>query len=367
MHQIDDGNNMQNTTRFKIWVCEYISAGGLASETLPASLLQEGLLMRDALLADLAALGVDCITSHDYRVMPPMHAQSLEVGTLDVANSIWQQQLAQHAVDACWIIAPESNGVLHDLCQQVQTLGLPWIGCSAQAIQETSSKACMAERCRTAGVPVLPHVMLTEVADFEGLPWDNQAHQHGWVVKPDDGAGCEETFYFKYKSELIEFNNNLKNYSVERSSRFLLQPYVPGAALSMSVIATTNAVKVIAAHRQQVEIVDGKFVFNGAGVNEAASELAAMQRLAEQVHQAIPGLVGYWGADMILQETGELILVEVNPRLTTPYIALSQILSQNPAAMILEAILNHKLPDCVAKAAVRLTLNSHQERNYDQV
>jgi predicted ATP-grasp superfamily ATP-dependent carboligase len=358
---------MQNTTRFKIWVCEYISAGGLASETLPASLLQEGLLMRDALLADLAALGVDCITSHDYRVMPPMHAQSVAIGPLDVANSIWQQKIAQSAVDACWVIAPETGGVLHDLCQQVQALGLPWIGCSAQAIEDTSSKARMAERCRAAGVAVLPHVMLAEVKDFEGLPWEDQANQHGWVVKPEDGAGCEATFYFKNKSELIEFNHNLKNNSLLKSSRYLLQPYVPGAALSMSVIATNTAVKVIAANRQQVEIINGEFIFSGAGVNEAAGQLNAMQRLAEQVQRAIPGLVGYWGADMILNETGDLVLVEVNPRLTTPYIALSQVLSQNPAAMILEAVLNNKLPDCIAESTVRLSLNSHQEGEYDQV
>lgn len=358
---------MQNTTRFKIWVCEYISAGGLVAEALPASLLQEGLLMRDALLADLAALGMDCITSHDYRVMPPAMAQSVAIQAHENAHSVWQQQLAEQDIDACWVIAPETQGILQALCHLVQDMGIPWVGCTAQAIADTTSKACMAELCHQAGVPVVPHVMLAELTTLESLSWYGQGQLHGWVVKPDDGAGCTATYYFKKDSELIEFKNNLINNSLLSQTQFLLQPYVPGIALSMSVVATANEVKVIAAHRQQVEIVNGEFTFNGAGVNEATDQILAMQRLAEQVHRAIPGLIGYWGADMILNAAGALVLVEINPRLTTPYIGLSRIMNSNPAGVILQAVLNNQLQADVASSSLRLTLNTLQEGGYDQV
>ena len=155
MHQIDDGNNMHNQSRLKIWVCEYVSAGGLASEALPASLLQEGLLMRDALLADLSALGVDCITSHDSRVAAPIHASSQPLHPGEDAKALWRQQLASDDVDACWVIAPETDGVLHHMQQLVQAAGKTWIGCSADAIAQTSAKSVMAEVCQQAAVDFL--------------------------------------------------------------------------------------------------------------------------------------------------------------------------------------------------------------------
>lgn len=348
---------MHNKSRLKIWVCEYVSAGGLASYALPASLLQEGLLMRDALLADLSALGVDCITSHDSRVAAPANALSLPVHAGDDPYIVWRQQLSANEIDACWVIAPETGGVLLDLHEMAQAIGKPWVGCTAEAIRDTTSKSRMAEICGQAGVQVLPHAFLAQVDSFESLAWNEQASAAGWVIKPDDGAGCEFTYYFKNIKEVFELKSNINDKN-PNAERLLLQPYLPGLALSMSVISTSTQVKVIAGHRQSVQIQEGAFVFNGAGVNEAVDYLPAMQQLAEQVQRAIPGLVGYWGADMILTADGQLTLVEVNPRLTTPYIGLSKLFTENPAAMILDAILKQKIPAAQAQSSFTLTLPS---------
>jgi len=356
MHQIDDGNNMHNKSRLKIWVCEYVSAGGLASETLPASLLQEGLLMRDALLADLSVLGVDCITSHDSRVAAPIHAHSLPLHPGEDADALWRQQLSSDDVDACWVIAPETGGILQHMQQLVQTAGKVWIGCSADAIAQTSAKSIMAEICQQAGISVLPHVFLAQADALESLNWYHAAATSGWVVKPDDGAGCELTYYFKNINELIDFKLKTSIENPLLFARILLQPYVPGLALSMSVLSTQERVQVIAGHRQRIDIQQGCFHFDGAGVNEAVAYLPAMQTLAEQIHSAIPGLLGYWGADMILTHDYQLMLVEVNPRLTTPYIALSPLLTENPAVMILDAILENKLSAAQAQASCILSL-----------
>jgi len=153
---------MHNKSRLKIWVCEYVSAGGLASEPLPASLLQEGLLMRDALLADLSALGVDCITSHDSRVAAPQHAASHAVHPDEDPYTLWRQQLSTHDIDACWVIAPETGGILYDMHTLVQAANKPWIGCTAKGIHQTSVKSLMTDMCQQAGVPVLPYVFLDQ-------------------------------------------------------------------------------------------------------------------------------------------------------------------------------------------------------------
>lgn len=331
---------MHNKSRLKIWVCEYVSAGGLASEPLPASLLQEGLLMRDALLADLSALGMDCITSHDYRVAAPKHAVSRAVHPGNDPYTLWRQQLADHDIDACWVVAPETANILYDMHVLVKATNKPWIGCTAEAIRLTSAKSLMTDMCQQLGISVVPYVFLDQAEPLDSLVWYRDAIQNGWVIKPDDGAGCEFTYYFNSIVELTDFKNKNINYNL---SGLLLQPYLPGIALSMSVLSTTDQVNVIAGHQQLIQVADGRFHFQGAGINAATEHLPAMQALAKQIHQAIPGLVGYWGADMILAKDGQLNLVEVNPRLTTPYIALSPLFAGNPAGMILDAMFNHTL------------------------
>ncbi|MDP8567112.1 ATP-grasp domain-containing protein [Methylophilus aquaticus] len=344
---------MQNNARLKIWVCEFISAGGLASQALPASLLQEGVLMRDALLADLSALAVDCITSHDVRVASPVQAgvNSQPIGDQDAPWQVWQQQLQDAEITAVWVIAPETDGILLRLQMLVAEAGKRWIGCHAEAIAVATSKARMAERCAQQGIAVIPHQYLQKWTASAQLP-----EALAWVVKPDDGAGCEYSYYVELRQQVSALKKYFMEHLPERYPAMLIQPYIAGQALSMSVIATTHAVKVIAAHTQQIAVIDGQLRFQGAGVHHASQHLSAMQALAGSIHRAIPGLIGYWGADMILTEESRLVLVEINPRLTTPYIALSGVLDYNPAGAILSAVFDQQLPSSVANDGCTLQL-----------
>ncbi len=347
---------MQNKTRFTIWVCEYISAGGLANEQLPESLLQEGQLMRDALLNDLTRAGVHCITSHDERVAPPTHGQiqSVAIKPGDDAWHIWQSQLQNPTIDAVWIIAPETDGILarcHALAHQA---GIPWIGCSAAAIALCSSKSQLADYCTSVGILNIPHVFVSDwLENHATLPY--MAGQQGWVIKPDDGAGCIDTFYCEAHDVAqqvlsIQLHTPLTN--------FLIQPYIVGQALSFCVIATTHGVQVVTVNTQSISIQHGQFTFRGAGVHHAKQYYAQMQTLAEQLQTVIPGLIGYWGADVILTPQGALYVVEINPRLTTPYIALSQVLATNPATTILNAVIADEPTQEVAYRGADLDLNT---------
>lgn len=357
---------MHNFSRLKIWVCEFVSGGGLAALPLPRSWLEEGVLMRDALINDLHALGMDCITSHDVRVSAPQTARSIPISG-DGADifSVWQQQITQHQVDACWVIAPESDGLLQRMHALVEACGVPWIGCDAQAIQLTTDKRAMADLCAAHGLAVLPHQMLAqldlndlEVADTSTT--QAQTSPSAWVVKPWDGAGCEHTYYFKNKIEVIEFKQKIIKEKPQLLNRLMLQPFCEGQPLSFSAIATHSGVQVIAAHAQTLEIVGDRIQFVGAKVNAAAAHLPQMQALAALIKTAIPGLLGYWGADVILTPSGQPVLVEINPRLTTPYIALSGLLADNPAGMVLAAMLQQQLPSASAQGQVSMLLPQAQ-------
>lgn len=345
---------MHNQSRLNIWVCEFVSGGGLSQASLPNSMLQEGVLMRDALLADLHAIGVHSITSHDRRVPAPVFGRSqLITEHCNDLMAYWSEHIRNEAVDACWVIAPESDAILQHLHTMVAASGKRWIGCDATAIRLTSDKRAMALHCAQFGIPVIPQQCLTDV-DLASLTHNNVAE--GWIIKPVDGAGCEHTYYFSQAQQVIDFKS--KQASHDLVARMMVQPYIRGQALSFSAIATPQAVKVIAGHRQCIRITDHVLRFAGAGVNAAEAVLPAMQMLAEHIKKVLPGLTGYWGADVILQDDGQLVLVEINPRLTTPYIALSKLLQSNPAQMILDAVLHARLPDSTAQGSHALVLDT---------
>jgi len=66
-----------------------------------------------------------------------------------------------------------------------------------------------------------------------------------------------------------------------------------------------------------------------------------MQGLADLLMNLIPGLRGFVGVDYIETVAGPVVL-EINPRLTTSYVAMSDSLGINTAQLILDACLERK-------------------------
>jgi predicted ATP-grasp superfamily ATP-dependent carboligase len=80
--------------------------------------------------------------------------------------------------------------------------------------------------------------------------------------------------------------------------------------------------------------------------------------LAVGVAEAIPGLWGYAGIDLI--ETPEQILVlEINPRLTTSFAGLNTALGINVAGLVLQLVQGEPAIQCTAGHPV--TVNIEQE------
>ena len=83
----------------KIFVCEFITGGGLCGEPLSASLAKEGALMRDTLLRDLNELPYQISTSIDARLAKPsLSSECVVIKNNDDVWDIWQKQIV--AADA---------------------------------------------------------------------------------------------------------------------------------------------------------------------------------------------------------------------------------------------------------------------------
>ncbi|MGH8509465.1 MAG: ATP-grasp domain-containing protein [Gammaproteobacteria bacterium] len=303
----------------RIFVCEYITGGGLAGEVLPAALAAAGDAMLRALLDDLRAVPtLKTATTRDARLASL--GADIETQTIFPSGSVWERwEQCIDAADAVWPIAPETGGVLERLSRCVLDKNRILIGCRPQAVEVTASKHRTARELKRHGIPVpdtaYPNTELPESGS-------------GWVIKPDDGAGCEETYYFRHAEDVIS-SGRWVNGSI-------VQPYVPGIPASLSVLCYDGSHTLLACNAQRIWIRDHRLVYSGVAVNALAHCRHEFEELVKRILDAVPGLRGYIGIDLVIAKSGPVIM-EINPRLTEAYVGLRQSLGFNPAALVVDA------------------------------
>ena len=153
----------------------------------------------------------------------------------------------------------------------------------------------------------------------------------GYVVKPDDGAGCDETWFLADEAALRGWAQHRRG-----GDTMIVQPFVPGDALSVSALMRDGEAWVLSCNRQRVvRGEDGRFVYRGGVVGGAEDRRTALEPVAAAVARALPGLWGHVGIDLIDSPDSGPVVVDVNPRLTTSYVALRECIGVNPAALLL--------------------------------
>jgi predicted ATP-grasp superfamily ATP-dependent carboligase len=310
----------------RILVCEYVTGGGLAGRDLPPSLAREGDMMLAALVKDLGALaGIEVLATRDSRLPPPdFPARFHRVEPGDDPWAVWRALLA--TADAFWPVAPEQDGILESLSLLARESGRRLIGCRPPAIRLTASKRATAEQLAARGVAAVPGWPPGQIPDAAD----------GWVVKPDRGAGCEDTILFRRRSELEDWLAQDR-----QATDIVVQPYMTGPAGSLSVLYGDGAAWLLACNRQKVALRDGRFHYLGGVVGGFEAGRGTYRDLAESVGKAIDGLWGYVGIDFVAGRDGPVVL-EINPRLTTSYVGLHRALGVNPAGLVLD-LLDHGL------------------------
>lgn len=305
----------------RVFAYEDITGGGLLNAPLPPGLAHEGEMMARALLADLAELPeVDVFTSRDARLGPLELPSGLPVISLP-AEHVDSFARSARLADAVWPIAPESNGRLENLSRQVLELGRILLGSSPAAVRIAASKYLTARALDDAGIACVPTFKAS----------DGIAGAGSWVVKPNDGAGCQETRLFHSRDAASRWAAAHQEIGAE----FVLQPFVSGEPCSLSMLCRGSKAWLLSCNRQRVVIRDDQFYFLGSVVNSLHDSRGELAALAQRIAAAIPGLWGYVGVDFVLSEDRGAIVLEINPRLTTSYAGLHASLGCNPAALVL--------------------------------
>ena len=309
--------------------------------------MEQGQLMRDALLRDLSPLPYQIITTVDARLARPAHCETCQV--VSANEEVWQRWEENiQLVDAVWFVAPETDGYLEKMTALALKHQKAIIGCGLTSIHICSSKLATYQLLKQANIATLDTCVYAN--------WD-KTKSLKWLAKPDDGAGCEQTVCFDTAEQLE--NWILKNGRVDTH---IIQPYLAGDAASISCVMHHGKAKILSCNQQLIAIEDNILIYKGFVINSMRLYRDSFQVLANKIAQLLPDLAGYVGIDVIVSSVTDrptkLTVVEINPRLTTSYVALHEATGHNPAELIMNTIFqeNAVWPDLLQNE-VRITVS----------
>ena len=318
-----------------VFVYEFFNGGGLRGQQLQPSLCCEGFAMLASIIRDFSGIqGAQVVTMIDQRAFDNQReaVQMLpaQIRVVNPANerSVFQQLC--RASDYCLLIAPETAGILADRCRIADAESARRLGCLIHAIELTSDKLATAARLCEQQIPAVTGVAL-ELSDRDSRFADYPA-----VLKPRDGAGTELTYFIQSAGALESIMCQARIEGLGRKA--VLQPFVSGESVSVACLVGSESIVSLPACEQRLSIAKKLSYLGGAGPIRGPLRDRA-QRLAERAVRAIPGLRGYVGVDMILaDEPQDDVVVEINPRLTTSYLVLRELVDANLTSCLLQCV-----------------------------
>lgn len=323
----------------RIFLSEFVCGGALSGQPLPPSLRAEGEAMWRAILADFAALpGCEVVTTCDSRLIPPVGAQVVRIDAAAEEQAAFER-LSRES-DAAYVIAPELDGLLRDRCESMASVSRRPLNSTPAVTALCSDKFSLARHLDRERITTIPTDLLNEA----GAVIAPERLRFPCVVKPRFGAGSQSIFLCRSPVELDEHR---REYDVPRPEmQAIVQPFVAGRTLSVAAFvdsATAEPALILPPAEQRLS-TDGRFRYLGGAISKPGNsglsdeQIADLQGLVAVTCRTIPGLRGYAGFDLLLTEESpaRLVLVEINPRLTTSYLGYRRLARGNLAAGLLD-------------------------------
>jgi len=286
-----------------------------------------------AVLEDLARIK-DChiVTTWDARLGNFTEIETSILTVVEVSSPEEEQLVFRNFsadCDAAFVIAPEFHGILADRCRIVESVAGKWLGCAIDAIELCADKLKLAAHLSQHDLPVIETALLDSAGNISVFDFPV-------VVKPREGAGSQRTYLVSTQQELEEV---VQEFS--KTSPFgppIVQPSLAGERLSVAAIISRNGegIEILPIAEQRLS-TDGRFRYLGGRLPVSPQSQPKVERLVKQACDCIEGLGGYVGFDLIIPEEqpDEVVIVEINPRLTTSYLGYRVLSEENLSERIL--------------------------------
>ena len=240
----------------------------------------------------------------------------------DPSGQLWAQWVkAAKDCDAALIIAPESDGILAKGVAALRSSGIDVIAGSGDFLRVASDKLLTAQVLHVAGVAHPPYIavgderMVGVVAGYEKF-----------VVKPRDGCGTDS----------VETFDDFREARKALCDKSIMQAWMPGRSISISLLSSGSYQTLLPAVSQAIS--DAKFRYaGGCGPLADRAQRRASALAARAIAAMPPTARGFVGLDLVLgDDPSDDCVIEVNPRLTTSYVGLREMIHGNLAARLFD-------------------------------
>lgn len=305
-----------------VLVYEHLTSGALAGQPLPAALAHEGEAMLGAIVDDLLTLGHAVTILRDRRLPALRRDSGLHtLWSSDTATFSTHWHRALRECDHILPIAPETGGTLYRLAREAQRHDITLLGCSAQTVALCGDKLRCFHHLARHGIDT-PDTCTAQA-------WLDNAGTTRWVIKPVDGAGCEQTFLLDGEQAY----GLISGWSPAQRQQHVVQPWIDGKALSMTLFVGDAKLELLSVNAQHIAHDGQQLHLIRCDVHR--DDLLDGHRaltLANRIHATMPGLWGFIGIDVVMSADGRLWVVDINPRLTRSYAEPAMRRTGNPAA-----------------------------------
>jgi len=238
--------------------------------------------------------------------------------------------------DYALFIAPEDDLIQYHITKILEENRVGIIGSDSVSSYICSSKKLTYDNVSEDILKINTIKYKSEELDYKII--SREINKKEFIVKPDNKTSSDLIFVVDNENTCNEVKKMYEKYNIDY---LLVQEYIKGTPISVSLICNNNNIIFLSINSQEIIQNDNKIEYTGCKTPIDHPLKNELTEISNNIVKCIPGLKGFVGIDYIIQNE-KIYFVEINSRITTPYIVLQKNCNQNLTNSIIEFVLKNQ-------------------------
>ncbi len=324
-----------------ILVFEYFTASGEKDR----SIISEAEALIFDLVNDLKDYNIDLVINRSYEDIVKDY-ENVNAILIDEDIIPWLENNASKFNKAIFIAA-ENNNNLYNITRILEESNVRTYTSSAEACLKSSDKYQTYEELfnivpqpRSFKFKIDPKGYWKRAIENLHERWqaEDPLTPLKLIIKPLIGVDCENIILIE---NIEDLTLDLDKIFVP-GSRILVQEYIEGEDISVSLICDGKKAIPISLNKQFIELTGDKGIYVGGKLPYESKYKDEAFEIATKAVEAIDGIKGFVGVDLLInadeKDIYSVYFLEINSRFTTPYVGLNKIANFNIGKTVIELL-----------------------------